>query len=296
MQAHQTNCNIEFSILRYGTRPEGLPLEWETFKIQQWPGIRAQYRRLTGPIKYEFSIIGNSCRFFLLDLYRENGETRIGEMPRIRTKDMRNKFLYAGPAIDIVGWSEITTGCSFILVELSLPESDEITRIAPILQQADPLVRSLLLQFKSLLIDERSSVPDYAETLGAMLRQELKRIDSRRSQLDDDNSGLTPRQLKAAIAYMDDRIDQGFLIADVARELGISTFHFIRMFKRATGLPPHKFFVARRLDRAKDLLRSPHLSISEVAEMSGFSGTTQMTRAFRRLIGTNPSAFRRGLS
>ncbi len=285
-----------FSSVSFATRPDGLPIEWETFKHGQWAGVRAQYRRLSGPIKYDLSIVGSVQHFVLLDLYREEGETLVGGLPRITNKDLRNKFIFAGPESSISGWSRIEKAGSFVLVELDSERSDETAGIEPIFMRAGALMRSVLSQFKTLLIDESQQLPTYAETLGIMLREELKRIDKKKRAASSDEFGLTPRQLKAAIAYMDDRIDQDVTVGGMAENLGMSPFHFIRMFKRSAGLPPHKFFVGRRIDRAKELLRSPHLSISEVAEMSGFGGATQLTRAFQRFVGTNPSTFRKELS
>jgi AraC family transcriptional regulator len=92
---------------------------------------------------------------------------------------------------------------------------------------------------------------------------------------------------------MEDLIDQDVSISDMARQLDMSPFHFIRMFKKSAGLPPHKFLRARRLEKAKELLRLPHLSIAEVAERAGFGGVTQLERNFRRYVGTTPSSFRR---
>lgn len=296
MTARIESDGCEFSPISYSTRPDGLPIEWGAFKSRKWAGIRAQYRRLSGPIKYDFAISGNVHRFALLDIYREAGETVVGGLTRSSKKDLRNKFVYADPASNIVGWSQIEKACSFVLVELESNEQDEISEIAPIIMRADTMMKSVLLQFKNLVIEEAFPMTSYAETLGAMLRQELKRVDARRNSGDGGDWGLTPRQLKAAIAYMDDRIDQDISVADMARDIGMSTFHFIRMFKKSAGLPPHKFFVTRRIDRAKELLRSPHLSISEVAEMSGFGGATQLTRAFRQFVGTNPSTFHKELS
>lgn len=293
MKRHTDGDTCEFRRISFSTRPDGLPLDWDTFKSRKWAGIRAQYRRLSGPQLYEFEISSGGHCFALLDLYREDGQTVVGGMTKNSSKDLRNKFIYADPSSVINGWSQLQKPASFVLVELESAEQDGIADIAPIFMRADTMIKSVLLQFKTFLIDESFPMTSYAETLGAMLRHELIRIEAGRHVRQSGEFGLTARQLKAAIAYMDDRIDQDISVADMARELGMSAFHFIRMFKKSAGLPPHKFFIARRIERAKELLRSQHLSISEIAEMSGFNGATQLTRAFRRIVGTNPSTFRR---
>ena len=61
-------------------------------------------------------------------------------------------------------------------------------------------------------------------------------------------------------------------------------------------MPPHRFMVQRRVDRAKELLVNARIPVSEVAARAGFNSVTQLTKAFCRIIGTTPSAFRREIS
>jgi AraC family transcriptional regulator len=76
----------------------------------------------------------------------------------------------------------------------------------------------------------------------------------------------------------------------------MTRFHFIRTFKQATGIPPHQFMIRRRIDRAKELLAEPHTAIADVATKSGFRSAAELTRAFRRIVGTPPSSYRRDVS
>ena len=79
-------------------------------------------------------------------------------------------------------------------------------------------------------------------------------------------------------------------MAAVAR---LSTYHFARQFKRATGLPPHQFIIMRRVERAKQILHAgTDLSLAEVAVDAGFSDQSQFTHHFKRLVGVTPGQFR----
>jgi AraC-like DNA-binding protein len=78
----------------------------------------------------------------------------------------------------------------------------------------------------------------------------------------------------------------------LARELGTHPSHLVRVFRREYGLPPHRYVVGRRLDRARRLLLDG-LPISEVAAETGFHDQAHLTRHFRALLGTTPGAFRR---
>jgi AraC-like DNA-binding protein len=92
-----------------------------------------------------------------------------------------------------------------------------------------------------------------------------------------------------------DRLDSDDppLLIDLARELGTHPSHLVRAFRRAYGLPPHRYVVARRLDRARRLLLDGR-PIAEVAVATGFHDQPHLTRHFRALLGTTPGAFRRG--
>ncbi len=77
----------------------------------------------------------------------------------------------------------------------------------------------------------------------------------------------------------------------LARDLGTHPSHLVRVFRREYGLPPHRYVVGRRLDRARRLLLDG-MPIAEVAVETGFHDQSHLTRHFRALLGTTPGAFR----
>jgi AraC family transcriptional regulator len=73
----------------------------------------------------------------------------------------------------------------------------------------------------------------------------------------------------------------------------LSAYHFARQFKAATGLPPHQYVLARRVERAQQLLQAgTDLSLAEVAADAGFSDQSQFSHQFKRLVGVTPGQFR----
>jgi AraC family transcriptional regulator len=73
----------------------------------------------------------------------------------------------------------------------------------------------------------------------------------------------------------------------------LSVFHFARQFKAATGLPPHRYVIARRVERARQLLQNADaFSLAEVAAHAGFSDQSQFSHHFKRLVGVTPGQFR----
>jgi AraC-like DNA-binding protein len=82
-------------------------------------------------------------------------------------------------------------------------------------------------------------------------------------------------------------------IEDLAAELRISPFHFIRQFEAVFGATPHQFRIQSRLDMAKDLLAKGQHSVTDVCMEVGFSSLGSFSALFTRRIGETPSAYRR---
>jgi AraC family transcriptional regulator len=95
------------------------------------------------------------------------------------------------------------------------------------------------------------------------------------------------------VEYIEEHLDAGPTLAQLAAVVGLNTYHFARQFKAATGLPPHQYVIARRVERAKQLLQAgTDLSLAEVALSAGFSDQSQFSRHFKRLVGVTPRRFR----
>ena len=77
----------------------------------------------------------------------------------------------------------------------------------------------------------------------------------------------------------------------LAREANASVGHFIRSFKRAFGETPHQYLLRRRIERAKDLLRSTELPVTQVSLEVGFQSLGSFSTAFHNLVGATPSGY-----
>jgi AraC-like DNA-binding protein len=78
----------------------------------------------------------------------------------------------------------------------------------------------------------------------------------------------------------------------MAREAGYSRFHFARAFTAAYGETPRAYLTRRRIERAKTLLRSANLSVTEICFLVGFSSLGSFSARFRALVGRSPSEYR----
>lgn len=105
--------------------------------------------------------------------------------------------------------------------------------------------------------------------------------------------GPSGRLVDRALAIVDRHFAKSLTDAAVAKQLGLSTSHFRHLFKQATGQPFHKYLVAIRLERARQMLVEDNLSVSEIAEAVGFAGLSHFSRAFAARFHTSPSTVRR---
>src|SRR5258707_5206821 len=70
-------------------------------------------------------------------------------------------------------------------------------------------------------------------------------------------------------------------------------YHFARQFKAVTGLPPHQYVIARRVERAQHLLRADgEIGVTDVALRVGFSDQSKLSFQFKRIVGVPPGQFR----
>ena len=87
--------------------------------------------------------------------------------------------------------------------------------------------------------------------------------------------------------------EQTLTVEEIAREAGISPFHFIRQFETVFGLTPHQFRIQSRLERARRLLAAGSHSVTDVCVEVGFSSLGSFSDLFTRRVGETPSGYRR---
>lgn len=104
---------------------------------------------------------------------------------------------------------------------------------------------------------------------------------------------LAPWQARRAIEYMRENLDRDVALAELADLCHISQYHFARGFRNSVGQPPHRYLMLMRLDRARDLLANSTMPVIEVALSVGYQTPQAFARAFRKVCGATPSAFRK---
>jgi transcriptional regulator GlxA family with amidase domain len=100
------------------------------------------------------------------------------------------------------------------------------------------------------------------------------------------------RRLLRARDRMDAASHEEWPVGRLARVSGVSEAHFSRSFKDAFGLPPHRYLLTRRIERATALLRDTELPITEIAFGTGWKSLGTFGRTFRDVTGESPGDFR----
>ena len=104
---------------------------------------------------------------------------------------------------------------------------------------------------------------------------------------------LSPQHLERVDRLINERLGERLAIRDLGAAVGLSAFHFCRIFRNATGKSPHQYLVAKRIEEARRILVTTDLPLVSVARHVGFRTQAHFTKVFRALAGSTPGAYRR---
>ena len=100
------------------------------------------------------------------------------------------------------------------------------------------------------------------------------------------------RRLLRAKDRMDAASHEDWPVDRLARVSHVSEAHFARSFKEAFGVPPHRYLLTRRIERAKTLLRDTNLPVTDIAFQTGWKSLGTFGRIFRDVTGASPGKLR----
>lgn len=103
---------------------------------------------------------------------------------------------------------------------------------------------------------------------------------------------LDRRRVIESALWIDERAEQQHKLDKLAQGVGLSPYHYLRMFRKVLGITPHQFLIRARLRRAARLLATDNRSITEIAFDVGFADLSNFVRTFHRAAGVSPTRFR----
>ena len=107
-----------------------------------------------------------------------------------------------------------------------------------------------------------------------------------------DVGSLPSCRLRRVTEYIQQNLDKDLRLAELAALVYMSRYHFARLFKCSTGVPPHRFVIRQRIARASAFLATQDLPIARISQMVGFRTPSHFTTVFRRVLGITPGAYR----
>jgi AraC family transcriptional regulator len=104
---------------------------------------------------------------------------------------------------------------------------------------------------------------------------------------------LAPWQIHRAIRLLLSADGANCSVEMLACACGLSRSHFAHAFKASTGVPPHRWLLLHRVQRAREMMEGTSESLSAIAVSCGFADQSHFTRAFGSIVGASPAAWRR---
>lgn len=104
--------------------------------------------------------------------------------------------------------------------------------------------------------------------------------------------GVAPVIRRRLAEYIDAHLDSNITLGMLADTAGMSEYHLSRMFRISFGMPPYAWIAERRLDRARQLLRTTSLPLQQVADACGYANLSHFSHRFRDAVGVSPRGYR----
>ena len=232
---------------------------------------------------------------------RHDGETMVEDLPPSRLRTLRGRLTFVPAGHEYRDWQQPRIPCRitcFYFDPAKMPIHPDAIRAAP------PAPR-LLFENNVLLdtavklaaaIGQGCENERYCEALGVIVAHELLRAQGRAARREPlARGGLAAWQQRIVASYIEEHLAERIALAALAKLVRLSSYYFCRAFKQSFGVPPHRYHINRRIERAKVLLANPARSVTEVGLALGFSETSSFSAAFRHTTGITPTEYRRAL-
>jgi AraC family transcriptional regulator len=101
------------------------------------------------------------------------------------------------------------------------------------------------------------------------------------------------RRIREVQAFMQENLHRDVDLRGIAQEASLSPYYFSRAFTAYVGVPPYRYLIGLRMERAQELLRTSELTVTQICQRVGFNSLSHFTTTFHRHTGTTPTGYRR---
>lgn len=267
-----------------------------------WQGISAEILATSDKRAYDFRFEDRALYLcFGLSGRRKDSVVKVDGEKATRFVEIANRFHVVPCGARFEGYSVPDTPQRFVQIYLDQspgalhPEID-LRDVDPRLAATDHAMLTTARKIETALASPGPLTKLYGETLGCTLAIELLRWQRKeRNRCRTHRGGLTAQQAQRVTSFIHEHLADDISLMALANLVGLSPWHFCRAFQRSFGMPPHRWLNSLRLERAKELLACPTLSVTDVALCTGFAGSSQFARAFRSAFGCSPRQYREQL-
>jgi len=271
-------------------------------RVTDWGAIRADTVQITRRERFEYGYQA-PCHLLIAAerSERDAGETLIEGLPKSSLRNASRKLSFVPAGHRLHGWQDprVLTRVTYFYIDPRGPQLDPELRFSEIAMRPrlyffDQDLWETSQKLKSLTDNFDAESPQYVQALSVALLHELVRLEkSAGPSRTSARGGLATWQQRRVAEFIEEHLGDEVSLSDLARLVRLSPFHFARAFKQSFGVPPHRYHIGRRMERAKDLLGMTALSVTEIGIDIGFHETSSFTAAFRKFTGHTPSDYRR---
>jgi AraC family transcriptional regulator len=264
-------------------------------KIQGWNGIAVEYHRhpanelISLPLAQHLITLNYGLPYHLVQ--KLDGRIYEGEIAKgdfILTPANRATEYFWDREVNVLHLCLEPVLIAKVVIETLEVDAtgiDVLNRFAASDLQIQQLGHLLLMELESERLGNRLYAESLANALAVHLIREYSTIKKTVRQY---SGGLSKSKLQRAIAYIQEHLDQGLSLDEIATEVNLSAYHFSHLFKQSTGLAPHQYQIRCRVEWAKELLQEGEMTIADIATQVGFYDQSHLSRHFKRLVGVSP--------
>ena len=268
-----------------------------------WDGIRVEVVQFVTHDKIEFRFHA-PCHLLLVyeEGVRDEGETVVDDQPPSTLRTLRRKLTFVPAGHEYREWQRPRVRSRIICFYFDpakMPaHSDPSATAAPLAPRLF-FENSVLWETAvklAIAIEDGCESERYCEALAVVVAHELLRMQGNLRRCGPPTRGsLAVWQQRIVAAYIEEHLAEAIPLHVLAKLVHLSPYYFCRAFKQSFGIPPHRYHINRRIERAKALLADPAPSVTDIALEIGFSETSSFSAAFRHTTGTTPTDYRRTL-
>ncbi|MEI9805767.1 MAG: AraC family transcriptional regulator [Pseudolabrys sp.] len=269
-----------------------------------WNGMHGDTVQIVRHAPFEYSYQGPHHLLIAAErAERYDGETRVEGLPTSVTRNFSRKLTFVPAGRRFHGWQKprALTRVTYFYIDPRAPLLDPELNFAdvefkPLIFFFDRDIWDTAMKLKAQVENPAPGRSYYSEALSLVLLHELLRLNNGAAVGEPIlHGGLAAWQQKRVADYIEEHLAEDVPLSALAGLVNLSPFHFSRAFRQSFGVPPHRYHLGRRVERAKCMLANVSTSVTEIGQRLGFSESSAFTATFRKFAGRTPTDFRRSL-